>query len=161
MSGNLDMPLPVIKFTVTKPRILKRKTWTKILKRSWWEVGRFWHRMRKNRRFKRIQQDENDQFARNKGYVVKKGAVKKHQRPRDWSGTTRKAMDSIRDLRSTSQGVRIHLRSVPFYVKSDPRLATEMGMISENDKGVLVKFMDSSLTRNIRKEQRSGAFSER
>jgi len=160
--------IPTIKFTVNKPKILQRKTWRKILKRSWFETGRYWHRVILRKHFTRAGAREYNYQERTTEYKRRKKNKKKgkgENRPLVFTGALKRAAERVRDLRTTAGGVVVHLRGLPSYVKmrpagfASPYMAEELTKISSNDRDQLEAVLDRNIEKNIKIEQRSARFS--
>lgn len=169
--------IPAIKFSMRKPKILKAKTWRAILKRAWWETGRFWHRHilpkkftpRGAREYKYEKRGGEDWKEHWKGYkstyTWRKRRDFGHVNPLEYTGDLKRAAMSIRRVESTSKGATIILTGLPSYAKmmphgiGSPNMQAELKAISRGDKAAMEKFLNRRIQAGIRKAQRGAAFS--
>ena len=148
----------VFRISVNKPKILSAKVWRAILRRGFLKLGKFLYREMFPRKFTTGAWSEYHYAPRTKRYMIVKGAYKQHQDPLVWSGDTKRAVMSVRDIRETSRSATIVLRGLPPYIKQipkpmSPHMEAELTKISRDDRDKGVAFLDRQLTREIQKEQ--------
>lgn len=133
-------------------------------KGTWKKTGVYWHRKFREKHFTAAGAREYGYYAR-KGEKMAKGskAYKRsytgqkerqfgHTRPLEFSGASRQ-LTRIRDVRSTSKGVRVVLRAPTFnyrHPKSRINMRAEMTRVSLREADALIRDFDQGLERRLR-----------
>jgi hypothetical protein len=155
-----------IKFKATMPKTLKRRTWNRILKASWLDTGRFWHRYILPKHFTRRGAREYRYKDRTKGHEKRKARKYGHRRPLVFTGRMERQAKGVRDVRSTSKSGKVYLH-LPPYVKyrphgaMSPNMRGELSKLSRKDIRTLTRVQDKNIQKHIRREDRTGAYSQR
>jgi hypothetical protein len=150
----------LIRYTVEKPASLDARNWRAVLVRAWEELGRYLYArlFRSQKKFSRIGAQEYNYAQRGRTYQNKKNL--RGLPPLVWSGTTRAAILSCRDVQATSKGMRLTLRGLPFYVNTPNMRNTifkdqELTALSNGDDREATAFLDAAIERGINRIESS------
>lgn len=153
-----------IQFKTDRPKTLKRSVWRRILKGAWEDTGRFRHRYILPKHFTRRGAHEYHYRDRTKGHLIRKSKKYGHRRPLVYSGRLERAARGVMDVRATSTGGKVYLRSLPPYVKyrphgrSSPNMMGELQKLSRRDIRTLTRVQDKNIQKHIRKNERTGVY---
>lgn len=157
------IPLPVLNITIKEkgfvPRGMKR-AYGRVSKAAWFETGVRFHGEHRDDRFTK-EHGRKAGYKKRKGedagltgkafwqsYTGRKLRFKKHTRPLEWSGDTRRAVRSA-NITSTSKGAKVAYsgaRKLNFRnPRSDINMSEEFRRLTPEEMVSLAKFYDDKL----------------
>jgi len=173
MAGSL-FKIQAITWKGTIPGAYSKSEWrNEILKPAWKELGEWFHQERIPIRFtnqaksllnlepRRGEQPGISFKAFKRSYTGRKVSYKKHRKPFVWSGETERDATRIRDVRSTSNGVKIvlHVRKLNFRnPKSKIRMNEEIRRVGESEYPMIQRKFNAAIQRRIDADKKARAF---
>jgi len=158
----------------TIPGAYSKREWrNEVLKPAWKELGEWFHKDRLPIRFtnkaksllslapRRGEEPGVPYKAIKYSYTGRKMKYKGHKKPFVWSGETERDATRIRDVRSTSNGVKVvlHVRKLNFkHPKSSIRMNEEIRRVAESEYPMIQRKFNAAVQRRIDADKRARAF---
>jgi hypothetical protein len=152
----------LLKYSGATPNVIA-KVMRGATKPAYEKAGIFWHREHRPKHFTTKGGSEYNYQARQgergsgkafkRSYTARKLRKYGHTRPMVWSGQS-EAFSRIRDVRSTSKGVRV-VMALPrhfFQFRKDlnqPNLAEELSRVSEAEQEQIAKVLDAEIQQQL------------